>query len=208
VRDRQHLRQVARHDKAGSTGRGFGADDFVDLVLGADVDALGWLVEEEYAGIDAKPARQHDFLLIAAAQVVWRRLDPGRLDMPGAKELVAECPFLRRANENRSTGNGTRQDEIVTQREVEEERLTLTILRHEGDPRARGLEDAAAREPCLTNRYVSSARAVEAEDRLEQFRPARSHKTKYPEDFSSTDFETDVVDHWRARQATDAQYCW
>ena len=84
VRQRQDLRQIARDDEAGGAVAAFLADDLVDLVLGADVDALGRLVEQEHARVDRQPARQHDLLLVAAAQPVGRRLDARRLDVPAS----------------------------------------------------------------------------------------------------------------------------
>ena len=96
VRERQDLRQIARDDEAGGAVGGLPAHDLVDLVLGADVDALGRLVEQEHARVDAQPARQHDFLLVPAAQPVGRRLDAGRLDVPVPHEVAAERALLDR----------------------------------------------------------------------------------------------------------------
>ena len=48
-------------------------DDAVDVLLGADIDAAGGVVEEQHGGIAQQPARQQDLLLIAAAQRAHRR---------------------------------------------------------------------------------------------------------------------------------------
>ena len=44
------------------------AHQLVDLVLGADVDAAGRLVEDDHARLHRQPARQHDLLLVAAGE--------------------------------------------------------------------------------------------------------------------------------------------
>ena len=62
VRERENLGQIARHHQAGGALVRFLPDNVVDFILGADVDALGRLVEQEHAWIDAEPARQHDLL--------------------------------------------------------------------------------------------------------------------------------------------------
>ena len=44
-------------------------DDRVDLVLGADVDAAGRLVEDQHVRIGEDPLAQHDLLLVAAGEL-------------------------------------------------------------------------------------------------------------------------------------------
>ena len=43
-------------------------DDRVDLVLRADVDAAGRLVEDQHVGVGEDPLGQHDLLLVAAGR--------------------------------------------------------------------------------------------------------------------------------------------
>ena len=51
------------------------ADDVVNLELGADVDALRRLVEQQDARVGRQPLRRDDLLLIAAAQAVREPVD-------------------------------------------------------------------------------------------------------------------------------------
>ena len=53
------------HDDRGAGGRGL-VDEAVDVGLGADVDALGRLVEHEHARLDTQPPGHHDLLGVAA----------------------------------------------------------------------------------------------------------------------------------------------
>ena len=49
IGEREHFRQIARHDEAGHAARRVGANEVVDLELGADVDAFRRLVEQQHA---------------------------------------------------------------------------------------------------------------------------------------------------------------
>ena len=53
-------------------------DQAVDLVLGADVDALGRLVEQEQLRRQAQRLAEHDLLLVATAQRADQRLGSPR----------------------------------------------------------------------------------------------------------------------------------
>ena len=80
VRDGQQLGQLARgHDDRPALG-GQLADQFVDLGLGADVDAAGGLVEQEDLGLDQEPAGEDALLLVAAREAGDRNVAAGRLD--------------------------------------------------------------------------------------------------------------------------------
>ena len=50
----------------------------VDLLLGADVDAVRGLVEDEHAGARLEPLREHDLLLVAAGEGADRVLGVAR----------------------------------------------------------------------------------------------------------------------------------
>ena len=80
----EDLGQVGRHDDHAEPLRGEVADDLVDLGLGADVDALGRLVEHQHLGLGRQPAGEQDLLLVAARQRRHRLLpvDPARSFRP------------------------------------------------------------------------------------------------------------------------------
>ena len=59
--------------------RGQLAHQPVDLGLGADVDALRRLVEDQHARLRRQPAGQRDLLLVAAGEVADRRVERRRV---------------------------------------------------------------------------------------------------------------------------------
>ncbi len=63
------------------------AHQSVDLGLGADVDALRRLVEDQQARARGQPPRQRDLLLVAAREVADRGVEVGRLDPQPADEI-------------------------------------------------------------------------------------------------------------------------
>ena len=60
-------------------------DDAVDVLLGADVDAAGGVVEEEDVGIAQQPAGEQDLLLVAAAEGADRRRRETRTSAPACR---------------------------------------------------------------------------------------------------------------------------
>ena len=56
------------------------AHQLVDLLLGADVEAAGRMVEDQHPRLRLQPLGQHHLLLVAAGEVEAERLDAGRAD--------------------------------------------------------------------------------------------------------------------------------
>jgi len=56
------------------------AHQLVDFALGADVDALRRLVENQHLRLRRQPAGHRDFLLVASGQIACTRFDRGRFD--------------------------------------------------------------------------------------------------------------------------------
>ena len=76
--------------------RGEAADDLVDLGLGADVDAVRRLVEEQHLGPGEERAGEERLLLVAARERGDRLADVGHADAERAREPVRR-PSLRLA---------------------------------------------------------------------------------------------------------------
>ena len=74
--------------------RGQPVDDRVDLVLRADVDAAGGLVEDQHVGVGVDPLRQHDLLLVAAGELAGLRQHGRRLDVHALAVLVGDRVLL------------------------------------------------------------------------------------------------------------------
>ena len=112
-------------------------------------------------GLMPSQRRQHDFLLVAAAQPVGRRLDAGRLDLPVRTSSLLNARSSTGRMSTDRLDRRARQHQVVAQREVEEERLTLAILGHERDARARGAENAAAGQARLADEHVAAIGGVQ-----------------------------------------------
>ena len=72
IGEREDLGQIARHHEHGEPVARLLPDHLVDLELGADVDALGRLVEQQHARLGRQPLGDDDLLLVAAAERVGR----------------------------------------------------------------------------------------------------------------------------------------
>src|SRR3954471_18131568 len=70
VADARDLIEFGRDEQHGHPVGGQIADQFLDLSLGADIDAAGRLVEDEQRGLSDQPAGQQHLLLVAAAEVL------------------------------------------------------------------------------------------------------------------------------------------
>ena len=97
--DRQSPSSSGRYDETTMTASplpGQLVDDVVELALGADVDALGGLVEHDHLGFGQQPAGQQHLLLIAAGQGGHRLVVGSGAQSQAVQELVrgsAACSF-------------------------------------------------------------------------------------------------------------------
>ena len=67
---------------------------FVDLVLGKDVDATRWLVEEEHLRTCQQPFCQHNLLLVAAAELSCQLFERIGLDAQSLTKVFGYLVFL------------------------------------------------------------------------------------------------------------------
>ena len=113
-------------------------DDPVDLVAGADVDALGGFVEQQHPRLEPEAPAEQDLLLVAAGQRGDRRLGPGRGDAGGARS--SRRPRQpRRRRRIRPNGTKSRSPAIV--------RFSRTFMaaKTPGGRRSRGTKAMPAR---------------------------------------------------------------
>src|SRR5215468_4035063 len=68
VTQARELAEIAGMNQRAAAARDDIADERVDLHLGRDIDALGWLIEQEYGNPPRQPFRQDHLLLIAAGE--------------------------------------------------------------------------------------------------------------------------------------------
>ena len=69
---------------------GFAANQFIDLLLGADIDAAHWVIQENDAGVGGESSCEKHFLLISAAEGQDRRIDGWRLHLEACRPLSGE----------------------------------------------------------------------------------------------------------------------
>ena len=122
-----------RYDETTITPRPFGrevADDLVDLGLGADVDALGRLVEHQHLRLRRQPAGQQHLLLVAARQRATPAApsEPARSRRPPRywstmprSRLLVDDPEARDLVEVRQRG-------VLADRELEQQPELLAVL--------------------------------------------------------------------------------
>ena len=84
VGEEQELGELGADHEDGEALGGQGADEGVDLLLGADVDAAGRLVEEEDARAGGEPLADDDLLLVAAGEGGGGLGDAGAADAEAA----------------------------------------------------------------------------------------------------------------------------
>src|SRR5688572_336284 len=99
IGDRQDFRKIARHHEYGQAAGGLAADHLVNLELRADVDTLGWLVEQQDAWVHGEPFREYHLLLIAAAEAVRQAIHIRRFDPPVGEHPGGLDMFRALANE-------------------------------------------------------------------------------------------------------------
>ncbi len=133
IGEREHFGQVARDDEDGDPGFGLAADQFVNLEFRADVHPFGRLVEQQHARGRRQPLGGHDLLLVAAAQRVGQRVETRGLDSPLAHQLLGLGAFLAVVHEDVAANGSSRQRQVVSHRQVEQQPLTLPLLRHQRD---------------------------------------------------------------------------
>ncbi len=92
VRQLEDLRQVRRHDQHRRARLGMGDQRRVDVALGADVDALGRLLDHEQRRLAPQPFAEQHLLLVAARERPDGPGRPVRLDAVTADQVRAGVP--------------------------------------------------------------------------------------------------------------------
>ena len=135
VRQRQHFRQFGRNHDDGDAGARHLEQQIVHLDLGADIDAARRLVDDQHAGPQRQPARQHHLLLVAAGEVADDLVRRGHADVEELAVFLDQLVFLGIADEDAERADPVMRGdrEIGADGERQEQRLLLAVLRHEAD---------------------------------------------------------------------------
>ena len=161
---------------------GRGAEQLVDLRLGADVDAAGRLVEQQQLRLGEQPPAEHDLLLVAARERADRRRGSSRsLHLQPLDHLPHGAGFLGRTAEpgrRRADPQWTRRCWRARSGRSARPR-DPAVLGHHGDAqlevRRAGSRGWTAR-PSSNTRPAQRPRRARAEERLQQFGAARAEQ--------------------------------
>ena len=190
----RHLLGVAGHQQHRGAVAGGLADQGVDLGPGADVDALGGLVEQQHARLAAQPAGQHDLLGVAAGQRLDRLGVGGDPDEEAARWSLAV--LLLRAVAEPQPGEvvaGVAGADVVPDALALQQRVELALLRARRRcrppwPRA----GAAKRTSLAAQRDGAAGDRVGAEEHAQQLAAARAEQPGDAEHLAAVQVERDA----------------
>ena len=114
---------------------------FLDLRLGADVDAAGGLIQDQQIRLRHQPAGDDGLLLVAAGEVANQLLRRGDLDLQQLDVLVGDPLLLLQGDVVPHALFGLKaDDDVLPDGEVPDDALDLPILRAEGDLVVHGVQ--------------------------------------------------------------------
>src|SRR5262245_19801741 len=200
---RQQFGEFRRDENYAQPPRGEIFDQMVYFGLAFFVNALRRLVQEQHSRIGQQPPRQHDLLLIAAAQVRHRRARVRCLDAEPRNRFARRLFFARRLNKAEASEPLQLRDRDVTADiQVERQPLRLAVFRDERQTSLDRLPRIVDVEPPPVQRDARFARRpAPAEKALQQFRAPRPHQPRDAEHFAGAQIETDARQPGRAALA-------
>ena len=188
---------------------GIGADEAIELVLGADVDAAGRIEQQQDSALGEQPLGDRDLLLVAARERADPRpqcaaihVDPleNRLDRRRLADAVDERPAGKSIDD--------RQGGVVLAAERQRQRLGLAVLRDEADAdigahrvRRRGDDDRLAVDAQASRRQVGHAETGEKQIEL-----AHALQAGDAEDFAGAQAERGVAELAGGRNALGREH--
>ena len=154
--------------------------ELVDLVLGADVDAAGRVVQDEDPRLGHQPLGDDDLLLVAAREGLDRDVDRGRLDGEALGELeglgeLGVAVDAHEAGEAVEVGQG----DVLEDGLDEHQALALAVLGHQADAVGHGVARAVDRDLLAVEADRAGGDvAVLAEDRGDELGAAGAHEAR------------------------------
>ena len=177
------------------------SEQLVHLGLGRHVDAARRLVDDQHLRLEGQPARQHDLLLVAAREVRDLLLGTGHADAERPAVLLdqpALPPVGHEPEGGRQPAHGGHRH-IGPDRQRQEQRLLLAILRHEPDPERDGVRGRADLDRLFVDVDGAAGERVGTEDGARQFGAARADEAREAENLAGLHRKRDVEQPCRMR---------
>src|SRR5476649_1192445 len=193
----QQFRHFRRdHDDALTFGGQF-ADDAVDFILGADVDAAAGLIEYQHVRTREQPLGQHHLLLVAAGQVDHFLQHAGAADFQLLAEVCGDAEFALLVD-HQVLGHGRQvgQADVLLDVLFQQQAQALAVLGHVGDAVLDRLADAADVDFLAVFQHAAAdlLSIGTAEDAHRQLRAAGAHQAGDTDDLAFFGVEVDALD--------------
>src|ERR1700722_8330928 len=164
---------------------------FIDLDLGADINAPRWFIQEVQKGIDGRDPGKNDLLLIAPGEVS----NPG--GRPSTNHLEPIDPFFAEFSltvvTNKAAGRQAIQDrkrDIGLDRSVQQESFEFPVLGYHDDSVGDGVTGRFWYEWFALPDDLPFGMAQCAEENFQQFGPTAANDAGDPEDLTTMQVET------------------
>ena len=165
-------------------------DDVVEFAFGADVDALGGLVEHDDLGLGQQPAGEEHLLLVATGQGGHRLVVGAGAQSQTVQELVGlgglllsrQQPF---AGAVAQAGHG----DVFSDRQFRQQPEDLAILGEQRHPGAHHAARAVGFDRLAVNLDLTLDDGFGSEDGQQQFAASGAEKASDTQDFAGTRVE-------------------
>src|SRR5205823_13192484 len=128
------LRQLRRYQHDGQTFRREARDLLINLLLRADVDAAGGLIEKQDFRIREQPFCEDDFLLISTRERPDNREDRSRFDVQLFHGTLARCRLRVDVRDERSRESFERRERQIRDNGlIDQKAEALSIFGDESD---------------------------------------------------------------------------
>src|SRR5690625_3304077 len=206
VADTEHLGQLARGQQDRAAVVGDAVDEFVDLDLGADVDAAGGLVEQQHLGAGEDPAAQDDLLLVSAGQGADRLGHVVQPDPHALGDVACPAALAGPIGENAACAAAQRRvSEVVLNRGGEHQSLALAVLGHVPDPRGDCPRYVASAQAASGNGHGARVVGVGSGNGAQHLGASGTDQAGQPDDLAGLDGEAHVVERAPPGEALDVQ---
>src|SRR5688572_19611626 len=190
IADAQHLFHfTADHDYRNAVCREI-PNELINLCFCADVDAAGWFVEDYHFRREGEPLREHDLLLIAAAEIRCPHFRCRRLDVDRFARLERGFGFLTAIDELcRRKSLKVRQGNVLAHVEVDDQSTLPPIFGNEINAVCDCVSRSSDAKSFAVEHDFSFVSVFNAEQGARHLGSACSHEPREPQHFTMRDAE-------------------